>query len=121
MTVSSWAPNLRSTLVAKECLWKKFGTILLIWTKSGNKHLHHHGYDALYAQRWLNIQNQFSNSSKSTTHELCWCNAFVHVPKRNRKAFDDRFLIGYGSDDTCRLLTKKTRKRQVERNFTWNG
>ena len=42
------------------------------------------------------------------------CTAFVHVPRKKRKALDDRseecILIGYGSGNIYRLLTKKKKK-----------
>jgi hypothetical protein len=45
---------------------------------------------------------------------MYWFSAFVHVPKEKRHALDDRseewILIGYGSGNIYRLLTKKTKK-----------
>ena len=83
------------------------------------------------------IKNPFTSSSKSTPHELwfgskpdvSWvriyaCTAFVHVPKEKRKALDDRsekcILIGYGSGNIYRLLTKKTRKLIIARNVKFD-
>jgi len=48
----------------------------------------------------------------------------VHVPKEKRKALDDRsekcILIGYGSGNIYRLLTKKTRKLIIARNVKFD-
>jgi hypothetical protein len=72
------------------------------------------------------IKNRFTSSGKSNPHELWFgtkpdvsglriygCTAFVQAPKEKRKALDDRseecILIGYGSANIYRLLTKKTR------------
>jgi hypothetical protein len=83
------------------------------------------------------IKNRFTSSGKSTSHELWFgtkpdvsglriygCTAFVHVPKEKRKALDDRseecILIGYGSGNIYRLLTKKTRKLIIARDVKFD-
>jgi hypothetical protein len=47
------------------------------------------------------------------------CTAFLQVPKEKRKALDDQseecILIGYGSGNIYRLLSKKTRKLIIAR------
>jgi hypothetical protein len=52
------------------------------------------------------------------------CTAFVHVPREKRKALDDRseerILIGYGSGNIYRLLTKKTRKLIIARDVKFD-
>jgi hypothetical protein len=48
----------------------------------------------------------------------------VHVPREKRKALDDRseecILIGYGSGNTYRLLTKKTRELIIARDVKFD-
>jgi len=52
------------------------------------------------------------------------CTAFVHVGKEKRKALDDPseecILSGYGSGNTYRLLTKKTRKPMIARDVKFD-
>jgi len=52
------------------------------------------------------------------------CTAFVHVPREKRKALDGRSeectLIGYGSGNIYRLLTKKTRKLIIARDVKFD-
>ena len=83
------------------------------------------------------IKNRFTSSTKSTPHKLSFgakpdvtglriygYTAFVPVPREKRKALDDRsqehILIGYGSGNVYRLLTKNRRKLIIARDVKFD-